>query len=896
EEQDGYRQDFQNEILAIIPPEIRDHPGGIFVRAADQIPNEDRILFQTVARINISDNGGTLAEQVKRKPVTKMVIPRITPVELHKPILNPVSLPKDLLFYNGLGGYSPDGNEYIIFSGNNNRTPAPWVNVIANPGFGTVISESGSAYTWTENAHELRLTPWNNDPVSDSVGEAFYLRDEESGHFWSATPLPAGGQSPYITRHGFGYSAFEHREDGIYSELLVYVDMESAIKFNVLKIRNQSGRSRKLSVTGYTELVLGNNRMKTAMHIHTEIDSDSGALFAKNPYHTEWSNRVAFFDVDYLNKTFTADRTEFIGRNGTLQNPEAMSRIKLSGKIGLALDPCAAIQVPFFMADEEEQEIIFRLGAGKDINDAVAIAKKHRGSNAALESLKQVKNFWEQTIGAIKVETPDAAINTVTNGWLTYQTLSSRLWGRSGFYQSGGAYGFRDQLQDVLSLLYSAPELARKQILLCAAHQFMEGDVQHWWHPPVGRGVRTRVSDDFLWLPLITSIYILQTGDIAVLDEPAPYLEGRLLNPGEESYFDLPAISGISVSLYEHCVQAIKHGLNFGSHGLPLIGTGDWNDGFNKVGEAGKGESVWLAFFLYNILIQFEKIARLHNNSAFADECIKEAEQLRENIDKHAWDGEWYKRAWFDNGTPMGSAVNEECKIDSIAQSWSVLSGAGDAIRAHSAMEAAYKKLVQKDVRIIKLLDPPFDKSDVNPGYIKGYVPGIRENGGQYTHAAIWMITAFARLGDNERVWELLNMINPVNHGKTSEAIAIYKVEPYVVAADVYAGKSHTGRGGWTWYTGSAGLLYRFIVESFLGLQQEGDKLKLRPCVPKEWASFKIHYRYKNTVYHIVVIQKNSAAEMIVTVDGVVQEDRMIALAGDGVEHNVQVEIFTNPL
>lgn len=896
EEYNGYRQILQDEIQALIPAELRDRPGGIFVRASDQISNEDRILFQTVARINISDSGGTLSEQVKRKPIAKTVISRITPAELHEPLLTPVRLPNDLIFFNGLGGFSQDGSEYIITMEDKNKTPVPWVNVMANPNFGTVVSESGTAYSWIENAHELRLTPWNNDPVSDTGGEAFYLRDEENGHYWSATHLPAGGTSAYITRHGFGYSVFEHIEDGIYSEMLVFVDIESTIKFTALKIRNQSGRQRKLSATGYTEWVLGDTRMKTAMYIHTEIDPDSGALFAKNPYNTEFSHRVAFFDVDYLNKTFTADRTEFIGRNGTLKNPDAMSQIKLSGRIGLALDPCAAIQVPFFMADGEEQEIIFRLGAGKDMNDARSIAKQFRGSDAAHESLKKVKDYWKHTVGALQVETPDAAINIITNGWLTYQTLSSRLWGRSGFYQSGGAFGFRDQLQDVLSILHAAPELARKQILLCAAHQFKEGDVQHWWHPPVGRGVRTRISDDFLWLPLVTSLYILHTADTSLLDEATPFLEGRLLNQGEESYFDLPVQSDSPVKLYDHCVQAIKHGLNYGEHGLPLIGSGDWNDGYNKVGEHGKGESVWMAFFLYEILTRFAATARLHFDTPFADECLKEAQQLKENIDKHGWDGEWYKRAWFDNGTPLGSSENEECKIDSIAQSWSVISGAGDAKRANSAMEAAYKKLVQKDAGIIKLLDPPFDKSGLNPGYIKGYVPGIRENGGQYTHAAVWMIIAFAKLGETSRVWELLNMINPINHGKTSEAIAIYKVEPYVLAADVYAGGPHAGRGGWTWYTGSGGWLYRLIIESFLGLQKEGNKLKFIPCVPEEWETFKVHYRYGNTLYHLDFEQKNGTGEMMVTDDGVEQEDKMITLKDDGAEHSVLITLFTDSM
>ncbi len=891
EEHTVYRKDFQNEIEALIPPELKDKPGGIFVRASDQISVEDRILFQSVARVSIDDNGGTLTDHVKRTKIAKGVIPDIVATKTYSPALTQIPLPKDLVFFNGLGGFSADGNEYVIAIDNKETTPVPWVNVIANPNFGTVISESGSAYTWTENAHELRLTPWNNDPVTDKGGEAFYLRDEESGHFWSTTLLPAGGQSNYIIRHGFGYSVFEHIEDGIHSEMLVYVDSEAAVKFTVLKIRNQSGRPRKLSATGYIEWVLGDNRMKTAMHIQTEVDPDSGALLARNQYNTEFSNRVAFFDVDYLNKTVTTDRTEFIGRNGTLQNPKGLRRQNLSGKTGLALDPCAAIQVPFEIADEEEQEIIFRLGAGRDIRNTRTIIKQFRGNDVALESFEKIKNYWKHTLGAVQVETPDVAINMITNGWLTYQTLSSRLWARSGFYQSGGAFGYRDQLQDVLSLLNAAPELARKQILLCAEHQFKEGDVQHWWHPPIGRGVRTRISDDYLWLPLVTSHYILHTGDTGVLEETTTFLEGRPLSPGEESYYDLPLSSLKSATIYDHCVQAIKHGFNYGKHGLPLIGSGDWNDGYNKVGEDGKGESVWMAFFLFEILNQFAVTARLHNDAAFADKCIEEAQQLKENINKHAWDGKWYKRAWFDDGTPLGSSENEECKIDSIAQSWSVLSGAGDTERANSAMEEAYKKLVQKDAGIIKLLDPPFDKSDLNPGYIKGYVPGIRENGGQYTHAAVWLIMAFAELGDNKRVWELLNLINPINHGKTSEAIATYKVEPYVLAADVYAGEPHAGRGGWTWYTGSASWLYRLIIESFLGLKQEGDKLKIAPCIPEEWESFKVHYRYLETVYQLEVIQKKDSNESLVTVDGVRQAGNEITMIDDGKEHNVQILI-----
>ncbi len=893
EENNGYRQIFQNTLEAIIPAELKDRPGGIFVRASDQISNEDRMLFQSVARILISDNGGSLADHVKRKAMARVVIPPLVPVPVPEAVQINLPLPEGLLFYNGTGGFSKEGDTYVIVTDEQHHTPLPWVNVIANPVFGTVISESGSAYSWTENAHELRLTPWNNDPVQDGGGEAFYLRDEESGYFWSTSLLPAGGNGNYLTTHGLGYSIFEHNEAGIYSEMTVYVELEAAVKFIVLKVRNESGRSRKISATGYMEWVLGDHRMKTAMHIQTEMDPDSGALIAKNPYNTEFSHRVAFFDVDGPKKTFTADRTEFIGRNGNLRNPEALHRVKLSGKTGLSLDPCAALQLSFDLAPGEEQEVIFRLGASKNLADAIVVAKLFKGSVAAYDALEKVKRYWKKTVGSLQVETPDAATNLMTNGWLTYQTLSARLWGRSGFYQSGGAYGFRDQLQDVVSLLQTAPKLARAQLIRCASRQFKEGDVQHWWHPPVGRGVRTRISDDFLWLPMVAANYIAYTNDVEILDTRVPYLEGRQLNEDEESYYDLPIASETTATLYEHCVQAIRHGLRFGGQGLPLIGTGDWNDGFDKLGREGKGESVWMAFFLYDILIRFSAVARLRGDRVFAEICEMEALQLQKNIDASAWDGNWYKRAWFDNGVPIGSSLNDECKIDSIAQSWSVLSGAADAVRARTAMESAYKYLVRSEAKVIQLLDPPFDVSSLNPGYIKGYVPGIRENGGQYTHAAVWMIMAFARLGDKKRVWELLEMINPVNHAADAETLSVYMAEPYVLAADVYAGNQHAGRGGWTWYTGSAGWMYRLIVESLLGLQRAGDTLRFEPCIPDDWPSFTVHYRFENTVYHILVQQNQGNGEKSVQVDGHLQEAAELRLTSDSNEHQVVVQVYS---
>lgn len=891
----GYRTELHDRIMGLINagPEgqLIDKPGGVFVRRAEELSEDERVLLQTVSRIVFSDTTETLIEQMDRRVSPQRPSDLLEPTrQADAEPVYPLA-PRDLIFSNGLGGFTPDGHEYVVTLEPGQTTPAPWSNVIASPHIGTVVSESGSAYTWVGNAHEFRLTPWYNDPISDTSGEALYIRDEETGAFWSPTPLPAGGRSGYVCRHGFGYSVYEHFEADIASELFTYVALDAPVKFLVIKLHNQSDRKRSLSLTGYWELVLGELRHANLMHIVTETDLHTGALFARNAYGRECANRVVFAQVSERERSVSGDRTEFIGRNEALSSPSAMRRERLSGRTGAGLDPCAAIQTRIDLNPGQKHEVVFVFGAAGNADEARHFIRQYGGRAGALQALEAVWEHWNHTLGAVNVDTPDVALNVLANGWLLYQTLSCRLWGRSGYYQSGGAYGFRDQLQDTMALIHATPWLAREQLILHAGRQFLKGDVQHWWHPPNGQGVRTHFADDYLWLPYATCRYVRTTGDTSVLDEPVHFLEGRELYAEEEAYYDQPQRSSESASLYEHCVRALKYGLKFGAHHLPLMGCGDWNDGMNLVGKAGRGESVWLAWFLVDNLEQFAGLANDRNDPEFSELCSAQAAQLRSNIEAEAWDGGWYRRAWFDDGTPLGSATNDECQIDSISQSWSVISKGGDTRRAHQALMAVDKRLVRRDKQIIQLLDPPFDKSDLEPGYIKGYIPGVRENGGQYTHAAIWTTMAFAMLGDNERAWEFYTMLNPVNHGSTPEGIERYKVEPYVMCADIYGVAPHIGRGGWTWYTGAAGWMYRLTVETLLGLQLEGDHLRLDPCVPAAWDGYKIHYRFGNTVYHISVSCGGEPSEPAtqVTVDGCHRPDARIPLIDDRQEHFVEV-------
>jgi cyclic beta-1,2-glucan synthetase len=781
----------------------------------------------------------------------------------------------------------------VTILGEGQWTPAPWINVIANPSFGFQVSESGGGYTWSVNSRENQLTPWSNDPVSDPPGETIYVRDEETGELWGPTVLPIREEAwPYVARHGQGYSRFEHSSHGISLGLLQFVPLDDPVKISRLTIENHSGRPRRLSVTAYAEWVLGVSRSASAPFIITELDTETGALLARNPWNAEFGSRVAFADLGGRQKAWTADRTEFLGRNGTLDHPAALERGNhLSGRVGTGLDPCAVLQTTIELLAGERTEVIVLLGQSASREEARQLITRYRKADLDAE-LRRVENRWDDILGALQVRTPDPSMDMLLNRWLLYQALSCRVWGRTALYQASGAYGFRDQLQDVMALTVAKREIAREHLLQAASRQFVEGDVQHWWHPPSGRGVRTKISDDLLWLPYAVIHYLEVTGDLALLDELIPFLEGPALAQGEsESYFE-PAVSKQQGTLFEHCARALDRSLAVGSHELPLMGSGDWNDGMNRVGHEGKGESVWLGWFLHTVLWEFARIADERGEPLRAEAWRAHVKVLKEALEREAWDGDWYRRAYFDDGTPLGSATNTECRIDSIAQSWGVISGAADPARQRRAMAAVEEYLVRRGDGLVLLFTPPFDRTPLDPGYIKGYLPGIRENGGQYTHAAIWSVLAFAALGEGDKAGELFSILNPINHASTRAGIYRYKVEPYVAAADIYSEPPHVGRGGWTWYTGSAGWMYRAGVEWILGFRLRGTTLHLDPCIPRAWRYFEISFRYHSSRYELVVENPHGTTRGVSSaeLDGTPLEEKVkIPLADDGATHRVRV-------
>ncbi|KPK65000.1 MAG: hypothetical protein AMS21_05885, partial [Gemmatimonas sp. SG8_38_2] len=896
----SYAQDFQEAfeamVLASRSTVAGENDGGlgnVFVLREDLLPSQDVGLLRSAARVLVLANTGTLSEQVIRLQRSRPgpVPPRLrAPPEETQPAAGPAL---DLEYFNGLGGFSRDGREYVTVLGQGQWTPAPWINVVANPDFGFQVSESGCGYTWSVNSRENKLTPWSNDPVSDTPGEAFYVRDLDSGLIWGPTCLPIREETwPYVIRHGQGYSRFEHASHGIALDLLQFVAPADPIKISRLTLVNRSSRKRRLSITAYAEWVLGVTRSRSSPHVVTEIDQATGAAFARNAWNGEFASRIAFADLGGRQASWTCDRLDFLGRNASLDHPASLERgDELSGKVGATLDPCAALQTEMELQPGERAEVLFLLGQGDSPEQSRALIERYRGADTTA-LLSQVEKRWDTVLGTVQVSTPDPSMDVLLNRWLLYETLSCRLWSRSAFYQSGGAYGFRDQLQDVMALLVARPDIAREHILRAAGRQFPEGDVQHWWHPPTGRGVRTRISDDLLWLPYVVAQYLAVTEDRSVLDETIPWLRGPILEEHEqESYFE-PEICEDRSTLFEHCARALDRSLDVGNHGLPLIGGGDWNDGMNRVGREGRGESVWLGWFLHVNLSEFAHIADGRAETERAARWRNKAEDLLASLEREAWDGEWYKRAFFDDGTPLGSAQNDECQIDSIAQSWAVISGAGDPDRARQAMEAVERRLVRRDDRLLLLFSPPFDRTHLDPGYIKGYLPGIRENGGQYTHAAIWSVIAFARLGEGDESFALFDLLNPIHHASRRVSAHRYKVEPYAVAADIYSAPAHVGRGGWTWYTGAAGWLYRAGLESILGFRKRGSALAIDPCIPHKWKRYEIVYRHRDSVYRIEVENPNAVCRGVssISLDGAaLSEDALVPLSDDGLEHRVRV-------
>ncbi len=899
----SYAQDLQSSVEALVrashSPQKADAEaarGAVFTPRADLVATEVRELLQTAARVVLLGRRGSLSEQLVRLDRPEGVVRPLAPREPVSETVSAAAPRPELEFFNGLGGFSADGREYVTVLEERQWTPAPWINVVANSGFGFQVSVEGAGYIWSGNSRENQITPWSNDPVSDAPGEIFYLRDEESGALWGPTALPIReAATTYVAQHGQGYSRFEHSSQGISLELLQYVPSDDPIKISRLKIHNTSGRTRRLSVTAYVEWALGPSRSASSAFISTEIDAGTKAILARNPWNLEAGGRVAFIDLAGRQSSWTGDRTEFLGRNGTLDRPAALDDgATLSNRVGAGLDPCGALQTHLDLKANVVTEIVLLVGQGASKAEAQALIAKYRAADLD-EVLAGINSLWDDILGTVQVKTPDRSMDVLLNRWLLYQTLSCRVWARAGFYQASGAYGFRDQLQDVLALAAARPDLTRAHLLRAAARQFAEGDVQHWWLPPSGRGVRTLFSDDRIWLPYAVASYIEVTNDTDILNEKIPFLDGPVLKTGEHESFFQPAITEKTATLYEHCALALDASLSTGQHGLPLMGTGDWNDGMNRVGAEGKGESVWLGWFLYATITALSQLAEARGDATRVANWRAHANTLRESLEREAWDGDWYRRGYFDDGSPLGSVSNSECRIDSIAQSWAVISQAADPARAARAMAAVDKYLVRRDDGVVLLFTPPFDHTTSDPGRIKGYPPGLRENGGQYTHGAIWSVIAFAMLGDGDKAAELFSLLNPINHASTRVAIHRYKVEPYVIAADVYSTHPHIGRGGWTWYTGSAGWMYRAGLESILGFGLRGDTLHLDPCVPRAWPGFEIAFRYRTARYEIKVENPNGANRGIASVEldglALVGNAGQIALKDDGAAHLVRVTL-----
>jgi cyclic beta-1,2-glucan synthetase len=811
-------------------------------------------------------------------------------------------------FDNGYGDFNEAADAYVIRirperGGDLAHPPRPWINVIANERFGSLVSEAGSCSSWSGNSREHRLTPWFNDPVLDPHGEAFYIRDEESGSFWSPLPGPVATSEGCEVRHSFGWSSFRRERDGLLEETTFFVPPKDPLRIVRIKITNREDRARRLSLFSYAWLVLGLTPEESGRFVVTEIDEPHDALLARSRIVEEFADCVAFAAVvapDARGPShFTCDRESFIGRQGSPARPAALLHTRvLDGAHGAGPSPCFAQQVRVLVPPDHSIVVSFLLGEGKDEGEAHSLIRRYRTPEAIDRALEDARSFWRKALGGIRVTTPDPALDVMVNGWLAYQTLGCRILARTAFYQSGGAFGFRDQIQDAAALIYLQPERTRDQILLHASHQFLEGDVLHWWHPPLSRGIRTRFVDDLLWLPHLTAFYVTVTGDRGVLGEVVRFIDAAPLRDDEDEALVVPDESGIATDLYDHCCRALDRSLATGAHGLPLFGTGDWNDGMNRVGREGKGESVWMGFFLASVLKDFLPICEERGDAERAARYHEALEGLRDSVNGAGWDGEWYRRGYYDNGEPLGSRRSDECKIDALVQAWAVISGMAPPERAAQAIDAVERHLISEEDGIIRLLTPPFENTPNDPGYIKGYVPGVRENGGQYTHAALWVIRAVAELSRNNRAAQLLRMINPITRTRTENEVAVYQLEPYVVAADVYGEPPHVGRGGWSWYTGSAGWMYRVAIESILGFRLiGGDTIQMKPCIPDDWPGYTFSYQVPGeaTRYEIRVDNRHgrAAAPVASSVDGapgrIEHGIAWIPLSRDGQVHHVEI-------